>query len=377
MGRRHDHLIEQIADWDNLLLAHKKARKGKRDRDEVAEFSADLWANLGGIQNELLAGIYRMGEYRDFVIYEPQKRDVMAAPYRDRVVQHAVMNILEPIWDKCLIEDARACRKGKGTHNSADRVQRWVRDMSKSQPLESIWVVKSDWSKYFKNIRHCDVKRIYRRKIACRRTLLVLDAIVDSIAGPVELALGNLSSQWKANLNGGEIDQWAKREWRARRYMRYMDDIVAIFSTHIEAQLFASALERKSAELGLRFSKLSIHRASQGINYLGYRIWPTHRLLRKRAIVRFRRDAKRIARHIEEGRATRHDMLRRMQSFYAYAKHADTFRLRRRLFAECVTLVKEAERSRRRSFCDAAAPQQPPLADHQRARHRDDRTAQP
>lgn len=343
MGKRYDNLIEQIADWDNLLLAHQKARRGKRDREEVQAFSANLWLHLGGIQNELLAGTYRMGEYRRFIAYEPQKRDIMAAPYRDRVVQHAVMTIIEPIWDKCLIEDTRACRQGKGTHNGAARVQRWIRDMAKNQPLESIWIVKTDWSKYFKNIRHADVKRLVRRKIACRRTLLALDAIIDSIDADVELPLGNLTSQWLANLIGGEVDQWAKRQWCARRYMRYMDDIVAIFSTHIEAQQFAAELERRSRALGLRFSKCSVHRASQGINFLGYRIWPTHRLLRRRAVVKFRRDARRIARHIAEGRATRHDMLERMQSFYAYAKHADTHRLRRRLFAECCRLARTAE----------------------------------
>lgn len=347
MGKRHDNLIEQIADWDNLLLAHKKARKGKADREEIQGFSANLWLNLGGIQNDLLAGTYRIGRYREFTEYEPQKRDIMAAPYRDRVVQHALMNIIEPIWDKCLIEDTRACRKGMGTHNGADRVQRWIRDMAKNQPLESIWIVKTDYSKYFKNIRHDDVRRIVRRRIACELTLRVFDNIIDSVIGGKELPLGNLTSQWKANLIGGEIDQWAKREWGAKRYMRYMDDIVVIFSTHIEAQLFTAELERKSTELGLRFSKCSIHRATQGINFLGYRIWPTHRLLRRRAVVKFRRDARRIARHIAEGRATRHDMLKRMQSFVAHARHADTRRLRRQLFRECRDMVRAAEATHR------------------------------
>lgn len=330
----HQNLIKQISDWDNLLLAYEKTRAGKRARVETKRFHNDLWLHLGSIQNAMLSGTYKMGEYRRFVAFDPKRREILAAPFCDRVVQHAIMNVIEPIWDECLIDDTFACRKNSGTHSGADRVQRWMRDLSKNQSLESIWVVKTDYSKYFQNIRHDDLKRIIRRKISCQKTLLLLDEIIDSTEGGVGIPVGNLTSQWLANLLGGEIDQWVKREYKVKRYIRYMDDIVAIFSTHITAKLFADALSNKSAEYGLKFSHCSVHRASQGINFLGYRIWPTHRLLRRRAIVKFRRDIANLKKRQATGEATQTDITKRIESFVAHAKHADTYRLRRKLFTE-------------------------------------------
>jgi len=125
MSKKHDHLI-----WDNLLLAYQKARSGKRDRAEVQVFAGDLWLHLGNIQHHLLHGTYRMGTYRRFVVYEPKRREILAAPFADRVMQHAILNVLQPIWDACMIEDTYACRPGKGTHAGADRLQQWLRDMT-------------------------------------------------------------------------------------------------------------------------------------------------------------------------------------------------------------------------------------------------------
>lgn len=328
MGIKHDNLIERIADWDNLLLAYHKARRGKRHRDEVQRFAADLWLHLGNIQHHLLAGTYRMGAYRRFVVYEPKRREILAAPFADRVVQHALLNVLQPIWDRQMIDHAYACRPGKGTHAGVRRIQQWLRDMVKHRPLCDLWVAKTDFTAYFRSIRHDDLKRIVRRKIACPKTLSVLDAIIDSTPGGVGIPVGNLTSQWLANLLGNELDQLVKRELGVKRYLRYMDDCIAIFWTKAEAQLYVERLGSAAGEFGLSFSKASIHRASQGINALGYRIWPTHRLLRKRAITSFRRDIKRL---ISLGD---HDgITRRVQSFVAHASHADTWRLRSKLFA--------------------------------------------
>lgn len=332
MAKKHDHLIEQIADWDNLQLAFHRARSGKRDRTDVQAFAGDLWLHLGNIQHHLLAGTYQMGNYRSFVVFEPKRREILAAPFGDRVVQHALLSVLEPIWDACMIEDTYACRPGKGVHAGVDRLQRWIRDMAKGQPLESIWIAKTDFAGYFRNIRHADLKRICRRKIACQRTLQVLDAIIDSTPGGVGIPVGNLTSQWLANLLGGEFDQWIKRELGVKRYLRYMDDCVAIFPTQSAAEFFIRQLQERAVAHGLCFSKWSVHRASQGINMLGYRIWPTHKLLRRRAVLAFRRDVRHIRAAIAKGEATSAEVGERVKAFVAHAKHADTWRLRSKLF---------------------------------------------
>lgn len=333
MGKKYDGLIEQIVDHDNLLLASQKARSGKRGRGEVQLFAADLWAHLENIRHHLLAGTYRMGKYRQFVVFEPKRREILAAPFGDRVVQHAIMSVVEPIWHRVMISDTFACRPGMGTHSGTDRIQLWLRNMAKNQPLETIWVAKTDFSGYFRSIWHADLKRIIRRKIACPLTLKALDTIIDSTPDLVGIPVGNLTSQWMANLLGNELDQWVKRELGVKRYLRYMDDCIAIFSTRAEAENFVSQMEQRAAQYGLRFSRWSVHRASQGVNSLGYRIWPTHKLLRRRSIVAFKRDMRKLMTMVNRGEAGIDEVTARVKAFASHAKHADTYRLRKKLFS--------------------------------------------
>lgn len=326
-------LIEQIADWDNLLNAYKKARKRKKNVHEIEAFGADLWLNLGNIQLHLLAGTYEIGRYRQFVVYEPQKRLILAPTFRDRVVHHAILNILEEPWDKRMIEDTNACRKGKGTHSTAKRIQFWLRNMVKNQPLHELWIVKTDYSKYFPSLRHDILKRIAAKNIKCPLTIKIIYSVIDSVPDP-GLPIGSLLSQWLANLAGNEVDQYVKRKMRVKRYIRYMDDTAAIFSSRIEAELYLAEFTEISEKLSLTFSKFSIHRASQGINMVGYRIWPTHMLLRKRSIVQFRRDIKRIKKRYTDPAEQERQLVKRVNSFIAHAKHADTYRIRRKLINE-------------------------------------------
>lgn len=123
MGSKNKRLIEGVIDWDNLQRAHRLARRGKRDRHEVGLFEASLWEELGALQMEMLWGTYQPGRYRSFVVYEPKKREILAAPYRDRVAQHAICSMCGPIWDRAMIYDSYACRPGKGTHAGAARLE--------------------------------------------------------------------------------------------------------------------------------------------------------------------------------------------------------------------------------------------------------------
>lgn len=318
--------IDQIADWDNLLSAHHKARKGKRYREEVMSFELNLWENLAALQMELLWGSYKPGRYREFMVYEPKQRQILAAPYRDRVAQHAICNICGPGWDKSMITDTYACRPGKGTHAGVNRLQKWLRGLDRQG---EVWVLKMDLEKYFASIRHSLAKQVIRRKVECHTTLAVLDAIIDSTAAsydpePVGIPVGNLVSQWVANLVGNEIDQWAKRELRARHYIRYMDDMIVLCKTKQEALQAQTAFADKIDRLGFSFSKYSILPSGRGINFLGYRIWPTHRLLRKDSIKKMRRKMPEIKRMIAEGGEQERRAKATVNSWLAHARHANS-----------------------------------------------------
>ncbi|MEW6648135.1 MAG: reverse transcriptase domain-containing protein [Pseudomonadota bacterium] len=331
MGQKHKRLIERIVDWDNLIEAHRLARRGKRNLEEVLRFEANLWEELGRLQMELLWGAYQPGRYRIFVVREPKRREIAALPYLDRVAQHAICNITAPIWNRAMIDDTFACRPGKGTHAAANRTQRWLRDMHKSG--RPVWVLKMDVSKYFQSISHRLAKQVIRRKIACPATLKLLDIIIDSTAGsderePVGIPVGNLTSQWIANLVGNELDQWAKRELRLKRYIRYMDDMVVLCWTKEEALAVRAAFANQLAIMGMRFSKTSVLPAARGLNFVGYRLWHDHRLLRRQSVVTMKRRLKALQRKFAAGVIGLDRVRATVASWVAHARHADSHRLR-------------------------------------------------
>ncbi|TFL14925.1 RNA-directed DNA polymerase [Pusillimonas caeni] len=338
MGRRGKNLIEEIIDWDNLVEAHRLARRGKRDRYDVAEFEGRMWEELGALQMEMLWGTYSPGRYRSFLVYEPKQRVILAAPYRDRVAQHAICNVCAPIWDRGMIFDSYACRPGKGTHLGAARVERWLRGMAATGDT---WVLKMDVSKYFFSIRHELARSVVRDKISCPATLKLLDAIIASTGGsgetdPVGIPVGNLTSQWIANLVGNRIDQWAKRTMGLQRYARYMDDMVVLVRSKQEALELRDAFDDKLASMGLRFSKASVLPASRGVNFLGYRIWPHKRLLRKDSVRRMKRAMRAMQRDYAEGKISLAQVQERINSWVAHASHANSESLRRQILGSVV-----------------------------------------
>ncbi len=338
MGQKHKRLIERIVDWDNLILAHHLARRGKRSRVEVLSFETDLWVELGRLQMELLWGSYRPGRYRTFIIREPKRREISALPYRDRVAQHAICNICGPIWDRTMINDTYACRPGKGAHAAANRCQRWLRDMHKSG--RSVWVLKMDVSRYFPSIRHDLARKAVRRKISCPSTLRLLDTIIGSTASgsghDVGIPVGNLTSQWIANLVGNELDQWAKRELRLKRYVRYMDDMVFLCWSKEEALSIRAHFGSKLADMGMTFSKTSVLPVTRGLNFVGYRIWHDHRLLRKQSIVTMRRRLKALQAQFAAGQIGLDRVRAAISSWLAHADHADSYRVRKMVLAGAV-----------------------------------------
>lgn len=201
-----------------------------------------------------------------------------------------------------------------------------------------MWVLKMDVSRYFPSISHNLAKQVVRRKIACPSTLRLLDTIIDSSAGgeavPVGTPVGNLTSQWIANLVGNEIDQWAKRELRLRRYIRYMDDMVVLCWSKEEAMVARARFEGKLAGMGMTFSKTSVLPASRGLNFVGYRIWYDHRLLRRQTIVTMRRKLRILREQFRDELISLDRVRAAVSSWVAHATHADSWRVRSKVLGE-------------------------------------------
>lgn len=340
MAKTYTDVFSSIITFESLYQAWLRVIKGRRMQGDVLAFERNLEENLIEIQNSLIWKSYRTGPYRTFRIFEPKERIVAALPLKDRIVQHALVGAIEPIWESRFIRDTYACRPGKGAHAGADRAQAFLREVKREHGC--VYVLKADIAKYFPSIAHNVLKAQLRRRIACADTLWLIDEIVDSTADPHDpfprgVPIGNLTSQLFANVYLHDLDQFAKHELREARYLRYMDDFCVIHhdKTHLHAV-------RKIIEaflwdtLALRTNgKTQVYPVSIGggrpLDFLGYRIWPTHRKLRKDSVRRMKRKLRSIQRRKAEGLPVRDNIEAVIASWEGHARHADTFNLRGKL----------------------------------------------
>jgi RNA-directed DNA polymerase len=347
--KRYGGLWEKVIVWENLRLAARKARKGKRDRAGVQRFEFDLESNLLALRSELADGTYRPGPFSTHWITRPKPRLISAAPYRDRVLHHALMNILEPILDRHFHPDSYACRRGKGTHAAADRLQGLMRRYH--------YALQCDIRKFFPSIDHQVLKGMFRRLIKDSRILWLMDLIVDGsnaqesvvewfddddLFAPAQrrrgLPIGNLTSQWFANwmLNG--LDHFVTSGLGMGAYVRYCDDFIILGDDRASLKRAAAQISRYLSwrRLRLHEEKVSVRPVQAGLTFVGYRIWPTHRLLRKKNVRHFRRRVRWMKGAYACGRTSWQDIKPRLISWMGHASQADSRRLVGRLSREWV-----------------------------------------
>lgn len=354
-------VFDDICDYENLYNSYLEARKGKRYRDDVLTYTANLESNLIITQNELLWGTYEVGPYRSFYVTEPKLRLVMALQFKDRVVQWAIYRCLNPVYDKLFIEDSYACRIGKGTHKAADRLQYWLRQVSRK---EGKWYyLKLDISKYFYRVDHAILFEILKRRITDERLLNLLWKVIncedtkfglpsgmnpeeckeDMWLSDVGMPIGNLTSQLFANIYLNELDQYAKHELRLHYYIRYMDDVIILsddkkFLNQVKYEIQRFLDEELCLDLN---SKTAIRPVALGIDFVGYKIWATHRKLKKQTARRIIRKVKHMCEELKSGRLTKEEFMRSAASYKGMLQHCNSYGLRRKLNE----IYQKAERS--------------------------------
>lgn len=283
MGKRYGQLFERIVDPDNLWTAYRRAARGKRRTVGYLQFRDEDAAHLVRLKEALAAGTYRAGVARHFKVFEPKPREIVALPFVDRVVQHALCAVIEPIFERVFLPQSFACRPGRGTHRAAIAVQSHLRTALRAG--SSPWVLKTDFSKYFASVDRATLWREFARKISCDRTLALLGCFIEPDGRG--LPIGNLASQLGANLYGHILDRWLVHQVGLTRFVRYMDDVVVIGHSREALALLQVQMGSFAAhEMRLGFSRWSIQPWQRGVNFCGYRIWPTHKLLRRSSVVR-------------------------------------------------------------------------------------------
>ena len=341
--KRHGNLYPQITAWDNLALAARKAKKGKRFRPNVARFQANLENNLVELQRELTTFQYAPGPYREMTIHEPKTRMISAAPYRDRVVHHAIINVIEPIWERSFIHDSYACRKEKGTHAALTRMESWLKTHD--------FVLKCDIRKFFPSIDHEILKSLLRRKIKCRDTLRLLDLVIDHSNPQIEateyftgddlftpwerrrgIPIGNQTSQFFSNVYMDPFDHFIKDRLRVPCYLRYCDDFLVFGNGKADLWNIKRAMESFLDGLRLRMhpDKSTIIRCEDGFPFLGYRCYPGWRKLDRRRFADYRRKMFRMAERTRSGHMEKEHMLRSWHAWSGHAQWACSRGLKRR-----------------------------------------------
>ena len=344
--KRYKNLYSEITSFENLYRAFKRAARGKRSQPNVATFEFDLEANLFRLQEELQTMSYHHGPYDSFYISDPKHRLISAAPFRDRVVHHALVRVIEPIFERSFIGDSYANRVGKGTHAALDRCQEFAQRYR--------YVLQCDLRQFFPSIDHAILRAALARKLADRDVLWLSDRILESGAGvlsheydmvyfpgddllaaarPRGLPIGNLTSQFWANCYLNPFDHFVKRELRCPAYLRYVDDFLLFSDDKRRLWDWRQAICDYAA--GLRLSlherQSTVYPTSTGIPFLGFRLYPTHRRLKRANGVAFARRLQRHCDAVAQGELSYEDLCHRIQGWIAHAAHGNTYRLRRSL----------------------------------------------
>lgn len=352
MNKGSRHLWPQLTSFPNLWLAYYRAARGKRSKPSVASFEYDLEDNLFALQAELRDGSYRPGAYSNFFIHEPKRRLISAAPFRDRVVHHALVNILEPIFEPKFIHDSYANRRGKGTHRALNRCTQFLRRYEYVLPMDVV--------QFFPSIDHGILLDILAQTIVDQRVLRLAEIILASGAGvqaneynmvyfpgddllaagrPRGLPIGNLTSQFWANVYLNGLDHFIKRRLKCRGYLRYVDDL-RLFDDDKSA-LHAWREEVIAYTAGLR---LTIHESSAqprpcavGVPFLGFQVYRDHRRLKRRNALHARRRCKTLMRRYTCGEITLDQLSASVKGWINHARHGDTWGLRRAIFRDMVS----------------------------------------
>ncbi len=341
--KTYKHLYPRIHEFENLHRAYRDARRGKRHKESVAAFEFDLEDNLLNLQTELETETYQPGAYHHFYITEPKRRKISAAPFRDRVVHHALCNVIEPIFEARFIHDSYACRVGKGTHRALDRCT----EFAQKYP----YVLKCDIQRFFPSIDHQVLRGLLARYIADPQVMRLIDLILNSGRGvladeyamrwfpgddlfavlrPRGLPIGNLTSQFWANVYLNELDQFVKRVLRCHAYVRYVDDFLLFDDDKAQLHCWraevAQFLER--LRLTLHDKKSIVFPVSVGIDFLGFRVFPTHRRLRRENVRRFIRRFRWQRDRYRVGQLPLDAFTRSVQSWISHSQSASSYRLR-------------------------------------------------
>ncbi len=348
-------LCTRLCSYENLEVAFRKARKGKTLKDYVINFESELEKNITQLKEELETLTYSPAPLTTFLVRDPKTRKISASHFRDRVVHHALCNIIEPILEKEFIHDSFANQKGKGTHMAIKRYERFLRRVSFNRKYEAMsgvgqrklfndggsagYALKADISHYFDTVDHETLLHIIQRKIKDVKVLWLVKTILANHKTEAQgkgMPIGNLTSQFFANVYLNELDRFVKHGLRAKYYIRYVDDFVILHRDRTVLKKWKEEIGdflRHELKIQLHKEKTRIIPLKRGITLLGFRVFRHYRLLKRSNARRIWKRLDRMRNRYDAGEITREKVRQSFEGWLAYAKFANTYDLRERVLA--------------------------------------------
>ena len=340
--KTYGNLWNLLCSDENLEHAFKKARKHKTQKPYVIKFEKNLNENLSILKTELLLHAYRPLPFQTFILRDPKTRKISKSEFRDRIVHHALIQVLEPIFDKIFIYDSCANRKGKGNLFAIKRFDEFKRKVSKNGKLvtNSIssnqiigYCFKADIRHYFEEVDHETLLGMLGRKIRDKRVMWLINQILHNFNAKIDgkgMPLGNLTSQFFANVYLNELDYFVKHVLKAKYYIRYVDDFVILHNSKRQLEIWHGLINKYLKEvlkIELHPEKSKIISLANGVDFVGFRNFYHHKLLRKR-------NTRKMINQIERCKSNEisyDQLIESFQGWRAYAKHANAHKLARRI----------------------------------------------
>ncbi|MBI5872129.1 group II intron reverse transcriptase domain-containing protein [archaeon] len=338
-------LYQKVCSEENIELAWKKARKRKTLKHYVIEFEKNLKSNLAILRTELLLHAYRPRPLETFILRDPKTRKISVSEFRDRIVHHAICNVIEPIFEKKFIYDSYANRKGKGTLAALNRLKVFMKKVTRNGTLINKYnnrdikgfFLKGDIKHYFDTASHDKLSGIISRTIKDKELLFLIKNILKNHNSNIEgkgMPLGNLTSQFLANVYLNELDQFVKHKLKVQHYIRYVDDFIILHNDKNKLEFYKEEINNfleQKLSIHLSLEKSKIMPISRGIQFLGFRNFYYHRLLKQRNIRKFYRKLTELKIGYNSGTIDYDTVYESLQGWTAFAKKADSYKLRTRI----------------------------------------------
>ena len=337
--KTRSNLWSSLCSFDNLFLAWQKARKRKTQKQYTIDFEKEILGNLLKLQSELETGIYTPKPLINFTIRDPKTRKISKSDFRDRIIHHALCNIIEPIFDKTFIYDTYANRLGKGSLKAVQRFE-YFKNMVSKNSKRTCYVLKADIKHYFYTVDHKILLNLLKRKIADEKVLFLIKIILNNHVTEIEdkgMPLGNLTSQFFANIYLSELDHYAKETMQVKYYIRYVDDFVILSSSEKQLSDYREKINEfliTKLCLKLHPEKTRIIPMHRGVGFLGLRIFENHRLLKKSNIRKFKNKISKLCTQYDNKEIDYDKIYDAIEGWVAYTKTANTYKLRNELLKQ-------------------------------------------